>query len=77
MNLEMFTGTENYYRHFSGMLYTDGIQFLAQEGKCYWLLDLIGSYQPKLKHIPFQLWTIKVFPDKSAGSILPRGFGNA
>jgi len=66
MDLDNFIGTENYYKHFTGLLYTDGIHYLATEGKCFWLIDLIASYQGKLKNIPFQLWSIQVFEDKSA-----------
>lgn len=66
MDLDNFTGTENYYKHFTGLLYTDGIRYLATEAKCYWLIDLIASYQPKLKNVPFQLWSVQVFEDKSA-----------
>ena len=63
--LEQFTGTEHYYRHWLGFKYTDGIKYLADEAKCHWLLDAIGSYQPKHKNIPFQLWILKV--DKKKG----------
>ncbi|MFM6209871.1 DUF6876 family protein, partial [Planktothrix sp.] len=28
-DLSQFTGTETWYRHFTGLLYTDGIQYLA------------------------------------------------
>lgn len=63
-DLAQFTGTENYYRHFSGLLYTDGVKFLASRGGAYWLLDLIGSYQGKCRRDPrlaeFQLWEITV-----------------
>lgn len=61
-----FTGTENYYRHWLKFNYTDGVRFLAQEVECYWLLDAIGSYQYKVKNIPFQIWTLKVNEDKTA-----------
>lgn len=64
MNLDQFTGTDNYYRHQSGLMYTDGIQYLAEEGKAYWLLDAIGSYQAQLKKNQrlqeFQLWELRV-----------------
>jgi hypothetical protein len=48
MNLEFdlrkFVGTENYYKHFTGISYTDGVKYLAEHGECYWLIDVIGSY---------------------------------
>jgi hypothetical protein len=62
-NLAQFTGTENYHRHL-GIQYTDGVQFLAQNADCYWLLDAIASYQPGLCQNPrlvdFQFWALKV-----------------
>ncbi|MFA5858421.1 MAG: DUF6876 family protein [Elusimicrobiota bacterium] len=64
--LKTFTGTEHYFRNFTGLIFTDGIQYLAEKTGAHWLIDLIGSYQYKLKNIPFQLWTIKVNDDKTA-----------
>lgn len=64
--LAQFTGTSQYYRNFTGLLYTDGIKYLADRANCYWLIDLVGSYQPRLGNVPFQLWQLKVHDDKSA-----------
>lgn len=64
--LNHFTGTEHYYKNFTGLLYTDGVKFLAEAVGCYWLIDLVGSYQYKLKNIGFQLWELKVNKDKTA-----------
>lgn len=64
--LAHFTGTEQYYRNLTGLLFTDGIKYLADRANCYWLIDLVGSYQPRLGNIPFQLWQLKVNDDKSA-----------
>lgn len=61
-----FTGTENYYKHFTGLLYTDGVKFLADKVGCHWLIDLIASYQYQLKEVGFQLWTLKVMSDRTA-----------
>ena len=66
LDLEQFTGTEKYYKHFGGVVYTDGIKYLAEQAGCYWLIDLVASYQPKLKNAGFQLWQIQVAPDNSA-----------
>ncbi len=49
-----------------GLLYTDGIKYLADRAHCYWLIDLVGSYQPRFTRVPFQLWEISVEPDESA-----------
>ena len=62
-NLAQFTGTLHYHRRF-GLLYTDGIRFLADNADCYWLLDAIASYQPQVRQNPrladFQLWELTV-----------------
>jgi hypothetical protein len=64
------TGTTQYHR-FSMIEFfpviTDGVFALAESAGCYWLLDVIGSYQrdERLdKH--FQVWKLNVNPDKSA-----------
>ena len=43
--LQQFSGTSQYYQHPLGLLYTDGVQYLAQSAACYWLLDIICSYR--------------------------------
>jgi hypothetical protein len=67
--LPHFTGSENFYRHpLSGLIYTDGIQYLAENAGngAYWLIDAIGSYQrdQKVRGNPrlmeFQLWELKL-----------------
>ena len=65
--LQMFTGSENLYRHWTGLLhYTDGIKFLAEKANAYWLIDLIASWQIKVKDIPFQVWDLKKVNNTSA-----------
>lgn len=69
LELANFTGTEHYYQHNVGNFqYTDGIKYLAEKGRCYWLLDVIGSYQllKEIKPIPFQLWELTVHENDSA-----------
>ena len=72
-DLAQFTGTEEYHRFWFGItLLTDGVNYLAEQARCHWLLDAIGSYQPELaKHADdrlqcLQFWKLKVNPDKSA-----------
>ena len=67
-NLNNFYGTENYYRHLFGIVYTDGIRFLAEECQCYWLIDLVASYQShdKVKLEEFQVYQLTVNADHSA-----------
>ena len=64
--LQQFTGTQKYYRNFTWLLYTDGIQYLAEQAGSYWLIDLVGSHQPMLRGVPFQVWDLRVNEDKSA-----------
>jgi len=69
-------GTTAYHRysvisHFP--VITDGVNALAEASACYWLLDIIGSYQnnPKLDKA-YQVWTLEVNTEKSSGIV--RGF---
>lgn len=57
--LGMFTGTEQYHKLslFGKFLCTDGVKFVADEGKAYWLIDAIASYMRKEE---FQVWELKV-----------------
>ena len=43
-NLSQFTGTEKYYRITRHHLLTDGTKYLAEQAKCFWLMDAISSY---------------------------------
>ena len=70
-DLVQFTGSENWYRHpiNRNVLYTDGAQYVAEHGGAYWLLDEIAIIQPYSKRVAaekFQLWKLKVNPDRSA-----------
>ena len=68
-DLSPFTSTTQYFKHWLGFNYTDGIQYMAEKGKAYWLLDLIGSYQVQHKHIRFQLWELSVNTTEHSGVI--------
>ncbi len=64
-SLKGFTGSENYYKHLLGIRYTDGVQYLAEQAECYWLIDIIASYQTKRLLADemlrdFQLWLLVV-----------------
>jgi len=67
-SLSQFIGTQNYYKHFTGLFYTDGIKYLADKAGSYWLIDLIASWQiyPKVRSCPFQIWELKVNEDRTA-----------
>jgi len=65
--LNQFAGTEHYYKHWLGkIVFTDGVKYLADKADAYWLIDLIASYQPTIKNVPFQVWVLKVNADKTA-----------
>lgn len=76
LNLEGFTGTERYYKHLLGILYTDGVKYLAQEAGAYWLIDAIASWQisPKVKRDPMlqeiQFWKLRVNPDNNTAVLI-------
>ena len=66
-------GSENLYGGFCGLKYTDGIKFLAETCKAYWLIDVVGSHQPailpklaKLQERDFQVWRIRADGDGAA-----------
>ena len=42
--LSQFTGTEKLYQITRRHVLTDGTKYLAEEGKCFWLMDAIASY---------------------------------
>lgn len=80
-DLRQFTGTMQYWRSgnpFHSFLYTDGVQYLANHGQAYWLLDLIASWQiePEVRNDPvlleMQFWTLTVHEDLSAVAICER-----
>lgn len=63
-DLRQFTGTEQYYRHSLArkILYTDGVQYLAEKAGAYWLVDKIAIMQidPKIRAEEFQVWRMIV-----------------
>ncbi|MBO4221975.1 DUF6876 family protein [Bradyrhizobium neotropicale] len=64
-DLRQFTGTMVWFRHAlnRAMLYTEGVQYLAEHAGAYWLLDEIAiaqRYEPNVKDQPFQVWKLKV-----------------
>ena len=63
VNLAQFTGTERYYRYAFGLYLTDGAKAFAEKFGAFWLLDIIGSYQPKVKDT-FQVWYIAAIDNK-------------
>ncbi|WP_339864880.1 DUF6876 family protein [Paremcibacter congregatus] len=77
-DLANFTGSESFYRHpLYPFVYTDGVQYVANQGGAYWLIDIIGSYQfePRIAREPFQHWVLTVNADKTAVIICSDGNG--
>ena len=66
--LSHFTGTSQWYRWSSlfSTVCTDGVKYLAEEGRAYWLLDAIAAHQinpiitssERLQQ--FQIWEVLV-----------------
>ena len=64
--LKQFTGSTALYKHWLGFHYTQGVKYLADEAKSYWLIDAICSHQttsflnkyPALQE--FQIWRLEV-----------------
>jgi hypothetical protein len=44
-SLAIHTGSETVFRHWTRRLvYTEGVQDLANQAKAYWLIDLVASW---------------------------------
>jgi len=66
-------GTEAYHKFSSFSNYpvaTDGVIALAEATNCFWLLDIIGSYQTDKRLDPhFQVWKLVVNHEDSTAVI--------
>ena len=81
-DLRQFTGTEQWHRHsfVRTLLYTDGAKYVAEKGGAYWLLDDIAFAQRRHKRVAaeaFQLWRLRVHPDRTATLSCEDGNGHA
>lgn len=80
IDLDQFTGTGQYYKYglTGAFVYTDGIQYMAENMGAYWLIDLVASYQHKreVKALEFQAWKMTVNEDSSAVVVLEDGDEN-
>lgn len=78
-DLAEFTGTEQIYRHglVRHIVYTDGVQHVAEAGEAYWLIDKIACAQlePHIRAQEFQLWKLSVNDDLSADLTCTDGNG--
>lgn len=79
-DLSQFTGSQIFYRHplSGGCVYTEGVQYLAEAGSAYWLIDAIlcpQLHHPSLRTAEFQVWTLSARDDRSAILICTDGNG--
>jgi hypothetical protein len=63
--LDQFCGSGEVYQHWlKAFVYSDGVKYLVEKARAFWLLDAIGSYQPQLLSDPMlqklQIWTLTV-----------------
>ena len=58
--------SDDFFRYNFGVLITEGAKALADNFHCYWFLDVVASYQPKLQKEEFQVWNLKKLEDDSA-----------
>jgi hypothetical protein len=77
--LAQFTGSQNFYRHWlvREVLYTEGVQYVADAAGAHWLLDEIALAQRHIipvKREDFQVWDLKV--DAAKAGVLTCGDGN-
>ncbi len=69
--LRNFRGTATWFRPmlFPKYLYTEGVQFLAEEAGAYWLMEMIFSFQTKAairRAGYFQAWDLTVAENQTA-----------
>jgi len=72
-DLAQFCGSPEFFQHWTKrLIYTEGVQYMAEHGGAYWLIDAVASYQPDQRIasrqdlVDFQLWQLVVAQDKSA-----------
>jgi len=48
-----YFGTDTYWKHPFGLLYTDSVKDFCTEKAAYWALDVVASYLPIIKDYEF------------------------
>ncbi|WP_026735964.1 DUF6876 family protein [Fischerella sp. PCC 9605] len=72
--LKQFVGSETFYRHWSGIQYTEGVKYLASAAQAYWLIDGIISHQANNRFLSdpglqdFQIWRLVV--NNNSGTLI-------
>jgi hypothetical protein len=80
-DLNQFIGSPTQYKHWLGMVYTEGVKYLAEKANCFWLIDAIASHQSRCRKDRMlrekQFWTLLVDRQScSATLICERDEGN-
>lgn len=65
--LEQFTGTEQYHKGFLGVLLTDGVYYISENGYSWFVTDAISVIKTKLKDEPFLTVNLKVDKETNKG----------
>jgi hypothetical protein len=63
------SGTESYHRVsalFRTFVATDGVAEMCQKLKCFWVMDVVASYLPRLRNRD-SFFTVKVTRDEKGG----------
>ena len=71
-DLDQFIGGDDLIRHWTKrLLYTEGVNYLAEQAGAFWLIDAVASYQPEAvirqsgRLQSFQLWRLEVADRKA------------
>jgi len=68
--LRNFTGTERYYRYGRKSVLTDGVSYLAERARCYWLIDVFASYIHEVDSKFETFLSLKVHVRQSSATVI-------
>jgi hypothetical protein len=78
--LHEFHGTDHFYQHplMRSVIYTDGVQYVAERAGAYWLLDVIATSQllAAVRAEEFQVWKLDVHAAPATDALLTCDDGN-
>jgi hypothetical protein len=79
-DLRQFTGTGQWFRHglMRKIVYTEGVQYVADNAGAYWLIDKVATLQlePKVRAEDWQSWKLTVDDKQAAMLTCDDGNGN-
>lgn len=66
-----FTGSEQFYRIYPNVLITEGLKYLCDQARAYWLIDCLFSYQTirNVARERFQVFDLAVNLEQQTGLI--------